>query len=144
MKRIIMTLISIFGILLVPLLPLVDSASAAGLYVGATPNPGVIDQVITINIVAADEETKYQWAGCVISVSFGDYSTPSRIGYLTSGHGGQLIQSTTHKYLRTGTFSIVVSPIGCKITAAGGFLGRTSVTIKSMPKKSVLPALPVR
>jgi PKD domain len=134
MKRIIM-LISIFGILLVPLLPLVDSASAANLMVEAKPNPGWLGQEITITIATADEAVKYLWGPCNVLVYFGDNTPAPDIGKLESGPGGQLIKRTTHKYLKVGTYTIEVIPISCATSKANAV--KTNVTIK--PIKAVLP-----
>ncbi|MCK7506853.1 MAG: hypothetical protein MZV70_24195 [Desulfobacterales bacterium] len=61
MKRIVIMLIAIIGMLLVHMLPVVNSASAAGLVVSATPNPAILGQVTTITIIASDEQSMYQW-----------------------------------------------------------------------------------
>ena len=134
MKRIIM-LISIFGILLVPSLPLVDSASAANLMVEAKPNPGLLYQETTITIAAGDEAVKYLWGPCELLVYFGDYTPAPNIGKLTSQPGGLLIKSTTHKYLRAGRYTIEVIPLSCANSKANAV--KTTVTIN--PVKPVIP-----
>lgn len=135
MKRIIMMLISIFGIFLVPSLPLVDSASAASLMVEAKPNPGVTLQEITITIATGDEGVKYLWGPCDLLVYFGDYTPAPNIGKLTSQPGGLLIKSITHKYLRAGTYTIEVIPLSCATSKANSV--KTTVTIH--PIKAVIP-----
>lgn len=140
MKRIIM-LISIFGILLVPLLPVVNSASAASLksadslIVEAKPNPGWLGQEITLTIVTASDAVKYLWGPCNVLVYFGDNTPAPNIGRLESGLGGQLTKKTTHKYLNVGTYTIEVIPISCGTPKENAV--NTYVTIK--PIKAVLP-----
>jgi hypothetical protein len=135
MKRIIMMLISIVGILLVPSLPLVASASAASLVVEAKPNPGTTLQEITITIATADEGVKVLWGSCDLLVYFGDRTPAPNIGKLTSEPGGLLIKRTTHKYLRPGTYTIEVIPLSCTTSKANS----VKTTVKINPIKAVIP-----
>ena len=136
MKRISMMLMLIFVISLVPFLPVVDSASAAGLYVGVWPNPGQVGQVITIKIEPTDEQSLYQWGDCELLVYFGDGTPAPNIGKLTpQAPTNALGKSTTHKYTRMGTFTIEVIPVACATSKAASV--KTSVRIT--PLKQVLP-----
>ena len=134
MKRIIIMLIAIFCMLLAHMLPLVNSASAAGLVVSATPNPAILGQVTTITVIASDEQSMYQWGGCDLLVYFGDGTPAPNIGKLTWQNGANM-KSTTHNYPRYGTFTIEVFPVACATKPPSV---NTSVRI-NLPRKAVLP-----
>ena len=135
MKRIIIMLIAIFCMLLVHMLPLVNSASAAGLVVSSDClNPAILGQVTTITIIASDEQSMYQWGGCDLLVYFGDGTPAPNIGKLTWQNGANM-KSTTHNYPRFGTFTIEVFPVAC---ATKPLSVNTSVRI-NLPRKAVLP-----
>ncbi|MCX5842331.1 MAG: hypothetical protein NT022_01030 [Deltaproteobacteria bacterium] len=142
MKRISMMLMLIFVISLVPLLPVVDSASAAtgDLYVAASPNPTMQYRVTTLNIIAADEESKVKWGTCEFRVYFGDGTGSTNIYKLTS-QAGSLATSITHKYSKYGTFTIGVIPVKC---ATGTPIpGVVKTSVKVVPaKQQVQPIKP--
>ena len=117
MKKTTILSISILGILLVLSLPLVNTASAADLAnIEAAPNPGHMYQTITITISASTEGAVYNWSGCDLVIFFGDGSPAQNIGKMEPKPGNLWIKSTTHKYSKTGKYTIEVVPQSCRLS----------------------------
>lgn len=118
MKKTTILSISILGILLVlSSSPLLNTASAADLAnIDVAPNPGHMYQSITITIAASTEGAVYDWRGCDLVIFFGDGSPSQNIGKLEPKPGNLWIKSTTHKYSKTGKYTIEVVPQSCGLS----------------------------
>ena len=129
MKKTTILSISILGILIMLSSPLLNTASAVNLAnIGVEPNPGHMYQSITITIAASTEGAVYDWRGCDLVIFFGDGSPSQNIGKLEQKPGNLWIKSTTHKYSKTGAYTIEVVPQSCKLSKSNVL--KTTVQIR--------------
>jgi len=133
MKKTSILSISVLAVLLVLSLLLVSSVSA-GIFVGAKPNPGYVNQSITITITAGGESAT-EWRPCELFVDFGD-GTSQNIGKLVQEVPQFSTKSITHKYSKSEQYTIKVAPKNCKILNSNTL--KTTVQILP-PKPGKLP-----